>query len=112
MHGAGVKPQIVASTNTEAYATAASSESLAGKEKPAGVAQYDGKLSRSEEQPLPEETVARSGGGDGEDMDQIVHDMPSEGKVETVMKAKGVLAQRTEGDSKPEQEAKPEKPAQ
>lgn len=42
MHGAGVKPQKQASTGTEAYATAASSESLAGKTQPEGVPQYDG----------------------------------------------------------------------
>lgn len=101
MHGAGVKPSSVASANTEAYVTAASSESLAGKEKPEGVAQYDGKLSRSEsaDVPQPEETVPRSGGGDGEDIEQIVHDMPNEGKVETVMKAKDALAQRTSEQS-------------
>lgn len=97
MHGVGVKPKAQADTKTEAFATAAASESLAGKEQPEGVAQFDGKLSRAgNDVPVPEENVPRTGGGDGDEaaagMGQIVHDMPKDGKVETVMNANGESA--------------------
>ena len=79
-HGAGAAGQRAeaGSTTGSAYETAAASEALAGKAKEDGVANFDGKL-------------AREGGGEigAESPQDAVKSMPSEGKVEEVMRQDG-----------------------